>query len=896
MVESAFSYNSLTNNTMQVETAFGSSSAAVDGCEELSGNISKIALERNESGQLQNISFMETAKLQLSASIETDEQHPSESQMEDLFSYIMALENKLQCPVDVEFCVDKNNKLWLLQVRPITHLSGAMSFNLKSNLNNKPQILTQGSLCSEGLATGYLHLINEASKVNDIPDKAIVIATQGYACMLEDSFLDRIGGLILIQGGANTHLAIQCRQKNIPFMIITDKDYKLKDDKTLVTLCCGNIQGQSAGYLLVGEQENCVEASGATSQLNADAFQMHTCTKTQVFTDPGEWFKWLNNQNNHLLNYLEQDAIISKLLSSTGQTEWCMSCDRIPMFNSLQFELKNFIQDMKSMGEVYQNQFKLNDYKYKEAQNILNHIERFEKEINLLLKNIETGFTQGSTSLINMNGTCHKLNKLLTELTKPENSDACKSLHDVIYILHKLFVNNAKSISLIKNNKSGYTDMNIVKYMDARESAYLKKHPLDKIKNALSEINKTRTRIHHKINDFSPEFPLPLEFLISLCKMSCESITYNFKDLIISSLELGQHKCTVEMALNAENGKGITLKVHFSDTIGGDHHSDGKLKRILFAAQTLQHNLGVNTFIKFEVVDNIIFLHLETTNMQNIEQLLKGFNYVCMTMDLLKNIDLNIDKKMLPDIPLHLTFDDVFTIINKKPTDEQNKMREFLLFFCIKQSQGPLDGLDYGYCHGRNIEKELSYVFDKDRKLIEYSLALIKSNDNGESIPVIPEHYDAKLKSRLQKYRFLFYPIKSLEANMVSKDILEDPQNLAMAMQSENCIEQIKKAGAEDILRQIGTNPDLVAQCILSESDIMPYISLSTEQIKIMIEKLVYFKYGADLDFPINKSNTGNEVYMIDRILKQDRYQSVTQDNNFMIFSITKYGGISCIH
>ena len=306
----AFSYNSLTNNTMQVETAFGSSSAAVDGCEELSGNISKIALERDESGQLQNISFMETAKLQLSASIETDEQHPSESQMEDLFSYIMALENKLQCPVDVEFCVDKNNKLWLLQVRPITHLSGAMSFNLKSNLNNKPQILTQGSLCSEGLATGYLHLINEASKVNDIPDKAIVIATQGYACMLEDSFLDRIGGLILIQGGANTHLAIQCRQKNIPFMIITDKDYKLKDDKTLVTLCCGNIQGQSAGYLLVGEQENCVEASGATSQLNADTFQMHTCTKTQVFTDPGEWFKWLNNQNNHLLNYLEQDAII----------------------------------------------------------------------------------------------------------------------------------------------------------------------------------------------------------------------------------------------------------------------------------------------------------------------------------------------------------------------------------------------------------------------------------------------------------------------------------------------------------------------------------------------------------------------------------------------------------
>ena len=847
----AFSYSSLTNNTMQVETAFGSSSAAVSGCEESSGNISKIALERDESGKLQSISFMET-----------DESQPSESQMKDLFSYIMALENKLQCPVDVEFCIDKYNTLWLLQVRPITHLSGAMTFNLKSNSAGP---LTQGSLCSEGLATGYLRFINEASKVDSIPDNDIVIAEQGHAYMLEDSFLDRIGGLILRQGGANTHLAIQCRQKNIPFMVITDEAYGLVDDKTLVTLCCGNIQGQSSGYLFVGEQENCVEASGTTSHLTPDSFKLHTCTKKQIFTNPGEWFKWLNNQNYHLLNYLEQDSIISKLLSSIGQTEWCMSSNRIPMFNSLKHEIANFTQDMKSLGEVYQNQFDENDDKHKEAQDILNHIERFEKEISLLLNNIKTGFIEGSTSLNDMNQTCRELNKLLIELTKPENSTSCKSMHDAIYILHKLFINNTKNIALIKNNKSEYTDMSVSKYISVRESAYMDNHALEETEIILSEINKTESKDFHKINDFSPESPLPLEFLHALCKIDCSSVTHNFKDLIISNLALGQHQCTIEMALNAENNKGIALKVQFNDTIGGNKHSDGKLKRMLFVAQTLQRNLGDNTSLKFKLVDDIMFLDLETTNMKNIEQLIKEFNGICTTMELLKNIDMDIDKKMLPNIPLNLTYNDISTITNEKSIDTENEMREFLLLLCIKKSYNK-----------KTTVEEMRHVFNKDSELVNYGLALIKSAKNKEPIPEIPEHYDTKLKSRLQKYRFLLYPIKSLEENMVSEDILADPQNLIMAMQNANCIQQIKEFGNEDTLKQIGENFDFVVQCMLSKSDITPYINLSPEQMKTAIKKSIKY-VSHDL-------NTSYLSEKIASILKLDKYQSLTQDHEFIIF------------
>ena len=860
----AFSYSSLTNNTMQVETAFGSSSAAVCGYEKLSTTVNKIALQRDENGQFQSISSIKTGELQSSTSIETHESQSLESQMQDLFSHIIALENKLQCPVDVEFCVDKNNKLWLLQVRPITHLSGAMTFNFKKT-TDKSQILIQGEPCGEGLVDGYPYFADEVFQISDIPDKAIVIASQGYAYMLEDSFLNRIGGLILTHGGANTHLAIQCRQKNIPFMIITSSHYKSIDDQTLVTLCCGNIQGKNAGYLFSGKQETCIEASGAVFQLNVNAFQLNTCTKTQVFTDPGEWFKWLNNQNSHLLNYLEQNAIISKLLSPIGQTEWCMSCDRIPLFNLLESEITNFIHDMKSMVDTYQSQFNNNDNIYQEAEAVLNYIKRFEKEIHLLLKNIETGFIEGSTSLINMNENCRKLNKLLIELTIPKNINECKSMHDAIYILHKLFVNNTKNADLITNHKSKNTGVSISDYIYKNMVVLEKKYTPEQIRMCTAMAKKNEDICRHTINDFSSDCTFILEFLLSICNFYNSSTSYILNDLIIINLRLGVHECTIEMALNAENGKGIALKVQFNDKMTKTLHADGKLKRMLFVARTLQNYFGKNTFLKFNRVDNLIFMHLEKTNMANVDELLKELNIAGVTIALLVSMDIRINKKIFQGLPLDFTFEHISKIISKKPTDEENEMQELLLCYYI-------DGLHFG-----DIKQSLIDTFTKDRELVEYGLALRKSSYDKEYLPEIPEHYNVNLKSRLQKYRFLLYPIKSFKKNMVTRDILEDPQNLIMAMQSENCISEIEKAGAENMLKQIGANPDFVVECMLSQSDITPYINLSAEQMKAVIHKSVkHINSRLEFIYSLPKE--------IAAILDQSRYQLLTQDNNFIIF------------
>ena len=242
-----------------------------------------------------------------------------------------------------------------------------------------------------------------------------------------------------------------------------------------------------------------------------------------------------------------------------------MSSDRIPIFNALQIEIVNFIQDMKSMVDTYQNQFNFDDDKYKEAQNILNYIEKFEKEINLLLKNIETGFTEGSTSLINMNETCRKLNKLLIELTKPETSDTCKSLHDAIYILHKLFVNNAKNAALITNHQSKNTGISILDYINKNMETLEKKYTSDQILMCTAMAKKSESRCKHTINDFSSDFTFILELLLSIGNLNNGSTSYILNDLIIINLPLGVHECTIEMALNAENGKGIALKVQFND-------------------------------------------------------------------------------------------------------------------------------------------------------------------------------------------------------------------------------------------------------------------------------------------------------------------------------------------
>ena len=150
---------------------------------------------------------------------------------------------------------------------------------------------------------------------------------------------------------------------------------------------------------------------------------------------------------------------------------------------------------------------------------------------------------------------------------------------------------------------------------------------------------------------------------------------------------------------------------------------------MLFVAQTLQRNLGKNISLKFNRIDDLIFMHLEKTNITNVDELLKELKIVGITMISTGKYGYTyLNRKIFPGMPLDLTFEHISKIINKKPTDEENEIRELLLCSYINGRYTAYIG-GTGR-HTENIAKSLTDTFKKDHELVEYVIALKDSINN----------------------------------------------------------------------------------------------------------------------------------------------------------------------
>ena len=115
----------------------------------------------------------------------------SDKHIIELTQYVNTLESRLLCPVDVEFGIDQSDRLFILQVRPLTRLPGAMKFDSSPDAQN----VLKGTVVSEGFCSGALYHADGRSSI--LKSGNIVVADHFHDGMLEPEFLDKVGGFIL---------------------------------------------------------------------------------------------------------------------------------------------------------------------------------------------------------------------------------------------------------------------------------------------------------------------------------------------------------------------------------------------------------------------------------------------------------------------------------------------------------------------------------------------------------------------------------------------------------------------------------------------------------------------------------------------------------------------------
>ena len=546
----------------------------------------------------------------------------SDAHIRELTGYIKVLENRLLCPVDVEFGIDHQGKLFILQVRPVTRLPGAMRFNAAPDAS--PMI--SGAVVSEGFCSGTLYQA-EGSSIPLQKDN-IVLANHFHEGMLGSDFLDKASGFIFKQGGLNDHVAISLRQAGKPYFIAGDSFQWPERETTSrqYTLACGHFNGELKGGLWQGDHVETLRRGMTSSSDHTMPVPLNRNTPATCadFKDPGKGFEWLNRQNARLLKYFAPEGVFARCLEPKSAVSVSMSGDRQSLMIALEEETKNFVKDTGSLLKGYGKLLALggtsgaNNEEFQQKKAELKTIEvefdRLSIEVQSALETITRPFASGqelpdpATNFADWQDQCRQLRNCLQQLSQPDTAQSIRSFHDIVFLIHKAFiqalplVSKSSGMGVIKKIKKNVI---LIDFVPDDEKSLLSNSLMDALKN-----------------------------------MDCNKATVvHTEGALIISASLGMHQCVIESLANGDGGKGAMVRIKFSDDMheGDDDRRQRMLLATLFLEAINKQPLSkqINPSASELIIENT---HLQEPKTRE-DALLKAIGVIFSLRDL--NLDFN---------------------------------------------------------------------------------------------------------------------------------------------------------------------------------------------------------------------------------------------------------------
>jgi pyruvate,water dikinase len=156
----------------------------------------------------------------------------------DLFSKIISIVQLNS--VDIEWCIDKDNNIFILQVRP---LLSEIKENVKINASIAQPI-------SGGIAIGYLCFINNKDDIRKINKNSIVV--MNWMPEIITSIMMRVKGIVIYSWQNMSHFALLVREWNIPCIAAVDSNQLIENKRV-------KINGSTGEINYISEEDNSIE-------------------------------------------------------------------------------------------------------------------------------------------------------------------------------------------------------------------------------------------------------------------------------------------------------------------------------------------------------------------------------------------------------------------------------------------------------------------------------------------------------------------------------------------------------------------------------------------------------------------------------------------------------------
>ncbi len=213
----------------------------------VSGNISPDALlvDRNEDRIIgkdirrkeYKIIRLEQGGTQVVEVAEGEKDKPSieDAQIFDIRNYTLMLEDFFKGPQDIEWAIDKDHTLYILQSRPLNiHKPSGVTDAEHKEYKFNPVLFTGGKTASLGIAAGKTFIIKDGINLYNIPENSILVAKTASPDYV--SVIDKVNGIITDIGSATSHLSSVAREFGIPAIVAAKNASSVLPDGDMITM------------------------------------------------------------------------------------------------------------------------------------------------------------------------------------------------------------------------------------------------------------------------------------------------------------------------------------------------------------------------------------------------------------------------------------------------------------------------------------------------------------------------------------------------------------------------------------------------------------------------------------------------------------------------------------
>lgn len=205
----------------------------------------------------------------------------SDEELKQLHNLGRGIEKHYGSPQDIEWAIDQNGRLNVLQARPITTLKGkSPSSSSSSSSSSSPgKSLLSGLGASPGTAVGKVAIVHDIEQLEKCGPGDILVTQMTTPDMVPA--MKRAAAIVTDEGGMTCHAAIVSRELGVPAVVGTKQATKLLKDGMLVT-----VDGEKGNVVEGGTKAAAAQAEkGAMPERpmpKVGAFKPLTATQVKV--------------------------------------------------------------------------------------------------------------------------------------------------------------------------------------------------------------------------------------------------------------------------------------------------------------------------------------------------------------------------------------------------------------------------------------------------------------------------------------------------------------------------------------------------------------------------------------------------------------------------------------